>query len=338
MMLSKILVMSLLAFFVFLPADGDAAEQRCNELGANCVCSEPMNTNSYPQSSGTGRPQNPADSTTKQCTYVGATGDAIEWLDCCPQSIVGASASSDPVVFAALPNGHTNTWVAKVPFVATPNNEGGMVGHNIGSTQYLKRVAIRWYIYYSNPYGFQSQGGCGNSKVAELGDAHWNIDSTPSEFNLYNFAQSVDCCTIGPGLSPDQSFNPDGMKGKWYRVEIVVTNRHGGIIPNGLRIQGFLKNVTDNTPEITPLDTDFPDIWGTWIPNPSLFPKVPIDRISINLHRYLTCSGYRAISHVMVAGWDTNQGQRIGTAYEIEGGGGGGDTSPPSAPANLQIQ
>ena len=46
------------------------------------------------------------------------------------------------------------------------------------------------------------------------------------------------------------------------------------------------------------------------------------------------------LSHLMIAGWDTDAGQRVGAAAEIEGalgGGGGGDVTPPPAPTNLRL-
>src|SRR5262245_21574407 len=66
------------AFAILLPVwagNVAAAEQRCNDLGTSCVCSEPLNTTTF-----AGGPDfwNPADSTTKQCSVEAASpGGAI---------------------------------------------------------------------------------------------------------------------------------------------------------------------------------------------------------------------------------------------------------------------
>ena len=49
--------------------EAGAAEQRCDALGANCVCSEPLNTPTLVQDPQIPGNWNPADSITKECTY-----------------------------------------------------------------------------------------------------------------------------------------------------------------------------------------------------------------------------------------------------------------------------
>ena len=53
-----------------------AQEQRCRELGANCSCSEPMNTSS--STTVASQYLDPADSTTKEC-YPGAPYSGAMW-------------------------------------------------------------------------------------------------------------------------------------------------------------------------------------------------------------------------------------------------------------------
>src|SRR5262245_21712665 len=62
---------------VLLSSPELAAEQRCNELAANCVCSEPLNSATI-TNIGNGF-WNPDDSTTKECTveFGQPTGFAI---------------------------------------------------------------------------------------------------------------------------------------------------------------------------------------------------------------------------------------------------------------------
>ena len=59
------------AILVHLGAgNAHSEEQRCTELGASCLCSEPLNTTTF-----AGGPDfwNPADSTTKQCSVESAS-------------------------------------------------------------------------------------------------------------------------------------------------------------------------------------------------------------------------------------------------------------------------
>ena len=79
-----------------------AAEQRCNELGANCVCSEPLNTNNLGYAGG--GVYNPADSTTKQCTVeLGrATGSAILRTSH-PSTQPDISGTNDALILSRMP-------------------------------------------------------------------------------------------------------------------------------------------------------------------------------------------------------------------------------------------
>ncbi len=74
-----------------------AAEQRCGELGSNCVCSEPLNTNSIVWNSGTG---NPNDSTpaTKECSAIGQGGTIYRGNE-------DLTGTNDPTILGALPAG-----------------------------------------------------------------------------------------------------------------------------------------------------------------------------------------------------------------------------------------
>src|SRR5436309_3040298 len=72
-----------------------AAEQRCTELGANCSCSEPLNTNSFVLNNIF---YNPQDSVTKGCS-----GEI--WFGNSP----GSGLSIDPE--SGMPSGNSVSWV-----------------------------------------------------------------------------------------------------------------------------------------------------------------------------------------------------------------------------------
>jgi len=120
----------------------------------------------------------------------------------------------------------------------------------------------------------------------------------------------------------------------------VVTNRAGGPSPNGFRAEIYLKNVTDNLPEQKVLDTRGTfsaglQSWGGWT---DLTPSSQQNSLEFAAYRQGTCAGYYGFSHVMAAGWDTDAGQRIGPAYEIEGGAGSPPPPAPTGPTGLIIQ
>ena len=343
------------------PGRAQAAEARCNELGANCVCSEPFNTNQFTRNSYW---FNPSDSTNKECATDGNfPGGAIE-----ANPINHVVFRNDSSALAALPPGHHVQYFG-----------GGIEGHNnvffAGNTMasaFTKRAAARYYVYHSPNYQFKDEGVCENSKMLSLGIL--GIDKSfgnPHAYNFTSFSCSNpsgcplprDCCWIGPGPTTLQRGD---WKGKWWRVEIVVVNRAGP----GFDMKVYMKNVTDNTPEVRVLDLSVPcpDCGsGTgWVPNSSIVPPSRLDRLVINQYRQGTCAGWSGFSHYMVAGWDTDQGQRIGSAFEVEGGSGsfpaqsssaagsssstgvasssgsstspppgGGDPNPPGAPSGL---
>jgi hypothetical protein len=146
----------------------------------------------------------------------------------------------------------------------------------------------------------------------------------------------VDCCYAGPNTT--NYYGPAPLattrRGKWFRAEMVLTNRAGGSSPNGFRAEIYLKNVTDNTAEQKVIDTRGTSYgglvpWGGWS---DLTPPFKQNLLAMVAYRQGTCAGYYGFSHLMAAGWDTDSGQRIGAAYEIEGGSGGPPPPPPAVP------
>jgi hypothetical protein len=325
-----------LALAAFIaPRDSQAAsEARCGTLGINCICSEPMQTSNWAVASS--NMQNPADTTAsdKQCS-LGGTGEFIEWLDCCIQTMQGVTPAQEPAAFAALPGGQSLTHLARLPMSGAGGSQGGgSFGHNRLGATFVKRVAMRWYQYYSPNYQFSSDAGCQNNKFLVMtgGDVVSEGD-LGGNFHQY-FLPNSECCIAGPG--PDEmAIGPHDLRGKWWRAEFVVVNRAGGPAPNGIRYYLFLKNITDNGPELRVVDSTYAGSVSGWVPSNALSPPARIDAIGSDLHRFPdgTCAGYRTFTHFMTAGWDTDSGQRIGAAGEVEG------TVPvPPAPSNLIVQ
>jgi hypothetical protein len=314
------------AFIAFaLTGAAEAAEGRCNALGTSCICSEPFNTNSY-----VGGPDffDPADSTTKECSVEPAVqGGAVV------RTSATIQGSSDSTALSRLPSGHGVHYILR----ANENHEGTfMAGNGVPVSSSFVRLAARWYVYHSPNFAFKTSGSspCQNTKIAQL-DGGALIDYT-NGFHTYNYLQfspPIDCCVSGPG--PNSGVGASEMQGKWWRWEVVLTNRAGP----GFKMMMYGKNITDNRPEITIIDLST----NSGVAN--LRPPGLMSAITTNNHRFSPggggCAGWRGISHYMMAGWTTDSGQRIGAAAEVESGAGGGgsaDSMPPAAPTAPAIQ
>lgn len=334
-MFTKLVFACLLAILLGFATDSYAVEQRCNELGANCVCSEPLNTNSYSYSSPA---LNPADSTTKQCNMEGFAGAAVT------RNANDLFGSNDSAVRALLPAGNQVNY-----FLRGPDGHTGVywLGANLGSP-FVKRAAIRLYVFYSSNFEFAYMNACQNHKGFETNHMITTMAGTDGtgagggSWSAYGWTQgwnhSVDCCYAGPSTS--SNFGPTPLasthRGKWYRYELVVTNRSGGSSGNGFRAEVYVKNVTDGTAEQKVLDTSGTNYsgvnsWGGWT---DLTPPSRQDQLAFAAYRQNVCAGYYGFSHMMVAGWDTDSGQRIGAATEIEQSA----VTPPLAPTSLIVR
>ena len=355
--LRKILLAStmLLLITTFTPISSDNVyaynasgnEDRCEALGANCVCSEPMNTNNLVLK-GNNYSLDPKDTTAKECTGAdGVAGGVIVGndKDSDPTSFIVAENSSS--VLGALPSGN------KVNFVIRgANNNAGTggapfyIGHKADS-KFIKRMAYRYYVYHTSDFEF-TQMCSGNTKFAEgpaIAGMHYNSSGIKIQYygtwNKWTYANGTkqvgDCCQIGPpGKDARQPLS--FYQGKWIRVEGVVTNRLGGASPNGFTFKLYMKNITDGTPEMKVVDTTISapgaGFSTDWLGKDDVTPSSLVKNFFSNNYREGACKGYRAITHYMVAGWDTDEGQRIGSANEVEGvmGEYGTGISPPVNP------
>jgi len=129
--------------------------------------------------------------------------------------------------------------------------------------------------------------------------------------------------------------NRASFRGKWFSFEAIYRNLPG---PN-LVIEIYIRNITDNGPEIRIMKSDIPqaqvvgDQWTTTQYATTLsLTSVGWTHV-FDLFRNVTasphdnCSGYYGYTHYMVATWNTDAGQRIGPATEVEGGGGTGGSN-----------
>ncbi len=334
--------------------NGTGNEDRCDQLGTNCVCSEPLNTNNYVKK-GNQYSLDPQDTTAKECRgFDGVQGGVV----------VGNNGGSDPTdfifadndssVLASLPSGNSVNYYIR----GAIDNIGSsyavfMVGHKAGS-KFAKRMAFRYYVYHTSDFEYKNSNGCTNSKFGQ-GPAVGNMSGTTTvklqyygSWNNWTYDNGTkvvgDCCWAGP--TTKNAYQPLSFyNGKWIRVEGVVTNRAGGTSPNGFTFKLYLKNITDGIPEIKAVDTTIydPSVGPTnaWLGADDITPTSLVEEFFSNNYREGSCKGYRAVSHYIVAGWDTDNGQRIGSAREVEGVAGetgGNATSLPNPGAGWDPQ
>jgi len=370
----RLLIIVLASIFAAAnPSPGQAAspEQRCSALGVNCLCSEPLEMTAYVKSaSGVDAVWNPNDSTTKQCNGENNYdhGSAINRGDSDPPLI-----GSDPAVLAAFPadasvpryfrgsEGHTGTYE---------------FGHVLAASDPRTRVAVRWYVYMSPNYvwttGKTSGVHCLNSakwfslRTDAGASTQWDTtdgaNTTPLIYgwttSVVGWSPQLDCCRFGPrwtfaGQVPAEVASQ--KVGKWYRYEVVLRRMTTG--STSVILEAYRKNVTDNKAEFKIIDTSIActgcnssgrsfDDWGnggstTRLKTPN---QTQLTRVEPNLFRNddgaHKCGGWRAYSHMLVAAWSTDAGQRIGPATEIESSGGATMNAPratPVTPATLGV-
>lgn len=308
-----------LLLVVSLPEVARTAEAKCltPPSGGTCICSEPLQATSYP--SVALDHYNPNDSTSFECGQSAVAGAAISHLSGRP----APTASTNAVAMAALPSGHA---VARF-MTAGSGSTGQNVGHSNGIPSNIVRLATRWYVYHTSDFVMKgdtdvpgSSGGQCNSKWSE----HWppgpggvdnRVDYTAG-FHIYEFAtwpNAISCCVSGPRFGG--SITSPAMRGKWMLSEIVI----GPVAGPNTRIQMFLRNITDNGPEVTEIDTNAES---------ELIDMSPPQRVVAILQNNFRvdnggspCLGTAYFSHFMTMGWTTNAGQRIGAATEVEGTG-----------------
>jgi hypothetical protein len=252
--------------------------------------------------------------------------------------------SSDATVLSRLPAGHSVR-----AFLAGTPGSGGTLWIGDDNLSAKARYAVRWYQYHSpdfNSLGAKlfaanNSGGPGAGQFSMPGG---RIQLYGLNGHTYSGGSMGDCCISGPpvNVSGYQS-NLSGLQGKWWRFEVVLENPAGP----GIRYRLFAKNITDNLPEIAVIDTGVP--CAGCRPDPAglgasdLRPPALVNDLIINGYRESEdgspLAGWRGYSHVLYAGWDTNAGQRIGGAQEVEGSGGGAPPLvAPNPPTSLSAQ
>lgn len=330
------------------------SEQRCRDLGSNCVCSEPLNTTTLTVESTNW--MDPGDSTVSPCDFLGdSSGKFIE-------SLLSLTGTNSATILDALPAAHTVSYVVRGP---SGHSGSWFAGTKVPGGTPTARRSVRFYVYFSNPYQQSSDGSCpNNGKLAQLGGtggivtnsaggawAMYSWGASPGEYweadPVVNASSAQpDCCSNGPGVESgaQTALSLNALQGHWVRVEYAVHNAAG---TPGFTFKLWMKDVTADGPEYTVIDTTVACDTATcgsgtgWVApdyteNFKPAGGTALDDLWWDFFRNGTCTGYMAASHFMVAAWSSDTGQRIGAAEEIEGAGGGGSSSPRFSPMNLR--
>jgi hypothetical protein len=342
--LTQILVLIVLGIFWGASNEAGAAnEQRCSELGANCVCSEPLNTSTY--TSPTESYFDPADTTVsdKQCTRLGGFAGVTLEDGAGFRYVVESSGE----MLTSLPPGHLaglNILRTKTEAEGNPGGGGQFIGHNFSGGNPTARRSFRFYMYWSPTYTLYDDGVCLNSaKILQFGQPPMLsalLSGAGGNYVFYGWTgwnANPDCCLRGPGGNASWgTYDPASIQGRWFRFEFIATN----VLATGpiTTLTVYMKNITDNRPEVLLINTTVPttqpvgDHWTSTLAT-TLKPAsgLALDEMYIDAFRNGTCAGYKGFSHLLLAAWNTDAGQRIGAAVEVEGG-----TRPPP-PSNLII-
>jgi hypothetical protein len=311
-------------------------EQRCTDLGANCLCSQPMNAPTYTELQANTY-WAPDETSAKPCSMSESEPGAVISYDQFSYQVESSGA-----MFSALPNLDPSIDY----FLRTTSGAGGgFHGHEFPNSAPDGRISLRWYRYHSSDWVISEPGGaCPNSsKISELFTGGitalvWDYGGNGNNLlygwgTRWNLSDGFDCCNFGPGPNGGEvAYNETLMRGKWWMYEIAVDNplSTGGTTV----VRSWRRNITDDDPEEEVIDTSVvTNQQGTatnWASAQATTLK-PDSRIAIiadTPFRNGTCPGYYGFSHYLAAAWDTAAGQRIGAAEEIEGG--AADTTPPT--------
>lgn len=277
---SKFLLM--LVLLAIPIAESSAQEARCTELGAACICHRSLAASSW-TSAGGGfyyeADQNLSDP--KICRYVDGVTEAKVYSEfAAPQTTTGLNGYG-----AMLDVAEDQDF-----FVVEPNSAqwDALVG---------KRIAARYYLQYGGSYN-SSGGGCTNDKYSQIG-AYFTAAGTYTSSN-------------GGGFTPSKATSD--YLNKWIRIELVM-DKFASFDVDGwtATYTVYLKNVTDNDPEIS---FSFQDTGKQGASSLANFTNV--------IHRYRAtsnCTGQTKMMYAMLAAWTYGGSERIGAASELEGGG-----------------
>jgi hypothetical protein len=307
-----------------------AQEQRCTELGADCFCSEPMNTDQYRVYGGNPNFFGLDEPNTKRCPGSLGSGGGFIFYD--PQGNPG-SAGNDlyPVATGGLGLPAEVQWVWR-------NDSTGGISHatthgTIMDDAAVKKVCWRYYVRYSDDYIGDETPTCNANKAHQA-----NFNGRGPLLHADNMDH------VGPNSQP--KIRMDFFdRGNGYEVFLLSGGgslRESDCSNEWCRAESCIDGNFDS-------GTDY-YVWGEWVGVSSgktyTFPRQYVGNgrdgggmasPHINMYRQSDgspgCLGHKWISHLIEARFGhRDPAAKIGASCEMEGTCGGG---PPAAPQLL---
>ncbi len=311
------------AIALLVGSNAVAQEQRCDELGSNCICSEPMNANDGGISSGHDFSDSPSAT---ECDRYAKFYDSNK-----------SSSNVRMVSETDMPAGNDTSHVLEV------TSSGGNIVWLNGRARPAssdERVCVRYYFKVTRDFSGAGPNnkGCPSERNKLL---QFSFGSS-SPYQVSEYPGSSCQGPPGSGLAPygkissiqhgmssggAKSLSPgvdwtSCMEGEgWCRLESCV---HGDLQAG--------RNIYVDT-KLKALSTG---VESVQINHGPVNPGQGLSLVSADIFHGQGSgpTGSRFLSHFMQAAFSSNNGQWIGAAYEVEGGGGGGGgSSPPPAPA-----
>ena len=294
-------VLAVLLLFICFRAS--AEEQRCTELGSNCDCSEPLGGSFSVTDIGGSWLTNP-DNSVGDLQCGNSTGDFFD-------------GNKDPNIYltnvpaSGMPAGSSVTEVYR--WSATTGIMTGS-GRTDKVTSTTRRLCQRVYMKFSSD--FSRWTDCNNKIMEMVWHNNGSIQSSTSAQDspiLLRVTETFPNSDFGNHFPGPDQIGIDQCITTWCRIELCVS---GNIQAGTNMTADFYVSTTDGQLQASKTGISLGDT-GTG----TLYLLWPL-----NIFRepaFGTCQGYRELSHVMQASWDTDSGQTIGPAYEIEGSGGG---------------
>lgn len=291
--MSKLFVVLSIAFFG-LAFESLAGELRCDQLGGDCVCSEPLNSQ---QNIGPSTFVNPTDTSAKECRGEGGNGGSVY-----------AQHGGSSVAAFGFPSGSSVSWVWRL--------DGGGINHLTGNSQTFTQGTLCTRIYQRFSTDFPTpivDGPDVRAKLMEislvsggsqfLNQSQWHFATNPS-----GFKNEVVGFGIDQDVSPSgSSVRLDDCKSHWCRMEQCVDRYPDGRIVSRARIKVIGTSQEATFVSSTGSKTGEATTYHIWIGN---------------LFRQNSSTGSRFISHgIQSFSSQTNGAAWIGPASEIETGG-----------------
>lgn len=280
------------------PAAGTlgVVEQRCSDLGSNCICSETLDaTFSLPVS------------TEETANLPPSTGST----EC---ELFEMEPTADPGDFLGAPPNVALTGATNVMEVL-PGPYGWLTSR--APTSGMKRMCVRYYFIVTDDYSGQGNLSCPTqrNKLAQM-----TFDTTTPQIQERSDTDAcsgpgygayrefwLDTQTSGTILSPSIRFSDCNESTGWCGVELCIGSSSDLDTTATKSIEAYMWQVDSGSESSATVSESHGPATGAYF-GADLY------------HGGGTgAAGSRFISAFMAAEWSTNAGQRIGTACEIEG-------------------